>query len=223
MTVDRASASGQLAVVLAKAGQLDDLLTPQTMTAQGEETFRQTFRELRTAVADLEAAIGEREQTSTFAEFFSSVGDSLVRAQRALDAHSQTYLQEVTGHPSLLPAVFRIPTLSADIRFGLEKASQDRLNVIFHSRGSEARELNQQSVHFEIIAAPPPPGALDGDAAGQWRPSFVVSPSARAPILAALELAANVADVKAPERKVLKEEVLPNGDGILIVPDDGEV
>jgi hypothetical protein len=220
MSIDRAAASGHVAVLLQQLLQLQGLVAagPAALAAQDEDAFRRTFRDLRSRVADLEAAIGEREQVSTFAEFFGNVGDALVQAQRALDAHTQTYLQEIALRPNVLPAVFRIPMLSADIRFALEKVSQDRLNVIFHSRGSEARELNQQSVHFEIVAAPPPPGlpGADGTAA-DWRPTVVLSPSEREPVLAALRLAADAAKVTKAEKDVLAAEVLPHPDAILVV------
>lgn len=210
--------SGRIKDLETALGALSTLVPAggEELSVPGEADFRQSFRRLRTLVADLETAIGEREQVSSFAEFFTNVGDALVRAQRSLDVHTQAYLQEVGKRPHLLPAVFRIPTLSADIRFGLEKVADRRLNVIFYSKGSEAREMNQQSVHFEVVAAPPPPGALRENDGSIWRPAPILLPSDREPVLSALRLA--VEDIKLPAqvRKELSDEVLEDFDAVLI-------
>jgi len=91
-----------------------------------------------------------------FSDFFSSVGRSLVEAQKALDGHSETYLERIRGRPHILPSVFRIPKLSAEIKFALKEVKAEKINLIFYSTKDEAEKQHQQSVQFDIVSVPPP-------------------------------------------------------------------
>ena len=228
MPLDARAVSDQANVVTGGALQLSTIFSerPPTATAvltvEEETRVREAVRALHASLADLETMVGEREAASEFSDFFSAVGNALVRAQRALDTQTQSYLVDVSQRPHLLPAVFRIPALTADIKFALEKATKEELRLIFHSGSREAREQNQQSVHFEVVAAPPPPGILQDPAAGAWRPALVLSFAERTRILSALQIAAGSAKFPNAEKDALQQKVLPDPDGILIFRGDSD-
>jgi hypothetical protein len=117
----------------------------------------------------------------SFAEFFEQVGAGLVEAQRRIDELSLDYLKSVRGQPLLTPSVFRIPRLAAQVKFALERADEKSVGFVFFQDRDSAQSMNQQTVDFEIVAAPPPPGAMAAETTGP-----VVARELRAGILTAL-------------------------------------
>lgn len=97
-----------------------------------------------------------KEEVVLFSDFFSYVGRSLVEAQKTLDGHSETYLERIRGRPHILPSVFRIPKLSAEIKFAFKEVKDEKVNLIFYSTKEEAEKQHQQSVQFDIVSVPPP-------------------------------------------------------------------
>lgn len=113
---------------------------------------------------DADAPGGSDGPDSTSLEdFFSRVGSSLVSAQRQLDQRSREYLSELdaAGAGSDMGTLYRIPKVSAELKFALEKVDKDGVNLLIHKQGSEASTLNQQSVQFEITAVPAPATTLE--------------------------------------------------------------
>lgn len=95
-----------------------------------------------------------------FDAFFGEIADGFVNAQSKLDAASAEYLKQVSTQPHVLPSVFRMPKLNADLKFALEKKEGKAIQLLFFKNESTTTNLNEQSVHFEIVAAPPPVGLL---------------------------------------------------------------
>ena len=98
----------------------------------------------------------EQVASFNFSEFFQKVGQGLVNAQRKMDAESLTYLQEVSVQPHVLPSIFRIPKLSANVKFAWTKESDQGFSIIFYKDESKDQTLNQQSVEFDIVSVPAP-------------------------------------------------------------------
>jgi hypothetical protein len=96
---------------------------------------------------------------STFDEFFSGVATSFANAQHTLDQRTSEYLAEIKGRPELMPTAFRVAKVAADMKFAIEKVDSTSVGVIFYKDTSSTTVQNQQSVHFEMVAAPTPPGA----------------------------------------------------------------
>jgi hypothetical protein len=139
-----------------------------------------------------------------FAEFFEQVGAGLVEAQRKIDELSLDYLKTVRGQPLLTPSVFRIPRMSAQVKFALEKADEKTVGFVFFQDRDTAQSMNQQTVEFEIVAAPPPPGALGPSDV----PGHVIAREVRAEVLTALA-AANLAGAG-------RSSALENADRVVI-------
>lgn len=93
-----------------------------------------------------------------FDGFFTEVAEGFINAQSKLDEASAEYLKQVSDKPHVLPSVFRMPKLDADMKFALEKQTGKGIQLLFFKNESTTTNLNEQSVHFEIVAAPPPAG-----------------------------------------------------------------
>ncbi|HEX7312732.1 MAG TPA: hypothetical protein VF297_02365 [Pyrinomonadaceae bacterium] len=92
--------------------------------------------------------------------FFASVANGYIKAQTNLDLASSDYLKASLGKPHVLPSVFRIPKLSAEVKFALNEISSETVNLIFFKNQTSSEARNEQTVQFEIVAAPPPPGVV---------------------------------------------------------------
>ncbi len=97
-----------------------------------------------------------KESEFNFSEFFERVGQGLVDAQRKMDAESLVYLKEVAVQPHVLPSIFRIPKLKANVKFGLTEAKGNTVGIIFYKDETKEQTLNQQSVEFDIVSVPAP-------------------------------------------------------------------
>ena len=103
--------------------------------------------------------VPKNAHSSTLEEFFGRVGDSLITAQRQLDQRAQHQLSETVaggGSPDLA-TLYRIPKVSAELKFALEEVGTGGINLLIYRQGTEASTLNQQTVQFEIAAVPAPP------------------------------------------------------------------
>ena len=134
---------------LAKSG--DELSAAQTKEALD------WFEKLYDNVMVLAEKMTREGQVSEFGRFFSAVGDSLVRAQQEMDRKSAVYIEETRNHPHALPSTFRIPKISADIKFALQSVQGSKVNLLFYSKHKQSEEKHEQSLKFDIVAAPPPP------------------------------------------------------------------
>lgn len=92
-----------------------------------------------------------------FADFLSDIGYSVVDTQRQLDEQSRVYLEEIKPSNHINPAVYRIPKVSASIKFGMRKSKKTGFNLIVAQRSQEDERRLNQSLEFEILSVPPPP------------------------------------------------------------------
>ena len=95
-----------------------------------------------------------------FSQFLSNIGTAMLDTQRELDAQSLTYLQENSQNRHVLPSIFRLPKLSAEMKFALEKQDEKTVNLVFFKNQTMAKEMHQQSIKFDLVSAPPPPDAM---------------------------------------------------------------
>ena len=107
--------------------------------------------------AEVEPAVqlakgGETEKRSptSISVFLQSVGKAVIEAQGELDK-SLTAPDNTNAS-----AAYRIPKLSAEIAFEVEKADESGVNILLASRSSSERESLKQKVCFDIVAVPLP-------------------------------------------------------------------
>ncbi len=153
------------------------------------------------------------EGTSTdFAEFLTTTGAALVATQRQLDTQSKAYLDSLAGSPHVLPSVFRIPKLSGEMKFALERVAGQKLNLVFYGKEEKNTALNQQSMSFEIVSAPPPPEFMQKLLTVAPRLELVLALPERERIMAVVQ----ASDL---EPKLLPQaDMLEHPDEVLITP-----
>ena len=88
------------------------------------------------------------------------ISKSVVRAQEMLDGESERYIREAKGRPHALPSLFRMPKVTAQMKFGLDVSEGGGLNLLFYSRKHETTTRNEQAIEFEVISVPAPPDVL---------------------------------------------------------------
>jgi hypothetical protein len=152
-----------------------------------------------------------------FSAFFSSVGRALVDAQELLDRHSEDYLRSIGGRSHILPSVFRIPKLSAEIKFALKEATGEKVNLVFYSTQSEAETLHQQSVQFDIVSIPPP--HVQNMTGLAPRVGLILSSPSREAVFEGITKFLLPGDLEGEqtEKQVQKSYLLKNRDQVLIV------
>lgn len=121
----------------------------------------------------------------TFDEFLTNVGSAMLDAQKKLDTASAQYLKDTGNQPNVLPSVFRLPKLSASMKFAFDEVKTDKLNLVFYSSGSQESNQHQQQVDFEIVSAPAPLEAVNEARRSAPRLDLVLSPTERARVLSA--------------------------------------
>jgi hypothetical protein len=94
-----------------------------------------------------------------FEEFIQRMSLGVVRAQEKLDEESAGYLTAIADKPHVLPAIFRVPKLSAQMKFALKVDASKKLNLLFFSKTDQTESQNEQSIDFEVVNVPAPPGA----------------------------------------------------------------
>lgn len=123
------------------------------------------------------------------ATFLEGMANSMVSIQRRLDAHNTEYLTSALSDPAVVPAQFRMPRLSAELHFALEKFDSKGWDILIYEKANEARELHQQTLTAEMVAAPPPPELLESLRAVTPLVSLVLAPSERTQIRLLVEQA----------------------------------
>lgn len=164
---------------------------------------------------------------SNLDEFFVSVANGYIRAQQNLDTASAEYLRMSLGQPHVLPSIFKIPKLTAEVKFALEKIDKETVGIIFHKTHTSSATLNEQTVHFDIVAAPPPPGVVaQPPTDALMSPVFVTtvfSKSRRAEIFDAIrkyKLPGN-SDAQT-DAKLDRPNLLQDPDAVIILTLDGD-
>jgi len=120
---------------------------------------------VRVAYQALVGLAGAQSSTD-LGDFMRSVGVAVVDAQRQLDTASKQYVREIVAGDTeslgamVQPAVYRLPKVSAAVKFAFESIDSQRVGLIFYSDTETAKSSHQQSIEFEIVAVPPTPEAL---------------------------------------------------------------
>jgi hypothetical protein len=118
-----------------------------------------------------------------FADFLHEIGDAMVQAQATLDLASDRY-SHGTG-PLVAPTSYRIPKMTAALRFALERNEDRGFNLLIYSSRSSERELNQQTLDLELVAVPAAPDFVADLEARRPRLSLLTGPTERAALVAA--------------------------------------
>ncbi|HAB15914.1 MAG TPA: hypothetical protein PLX89_20720 [Verrucomicrobiota bacterium] len=159
------------AVDEAKPGQLqparDKLEEAENKVAEALETLRFSVGTPSGSEGGNQTAPGTSQTPTTksesgleesFGKFIESVGSSVAEAQKQLDQQARESFGKTSGADGpLLPTLYRIPKLTADVKFAFTKKGEEKLNLVFYSKAEEASTLHQQSISFEIAAIPLPP------------------------------------------------------------------
>ena len=175
-------AYGNINISMYDLGQLvHEVKAGEIVSDADLEKLRSVADGLRRRMSDLEQLLGGAADVggdvAEFAEFFRTVASGVVDAQRKLDLESTTYLEEIRGKGHLLPTTFRIPKVSAEIKFGFQSVAGTRLNLIFYGDSAEKTSRNEQSMRFDIVAAPLMPESRAELAAGTEEPrGFAMAP-----------------------------------------------
>lgn len=196
------------------AARISDLAKNDKLTPEQTKEALSCFEKLYDNVMVLAEKMTREGQVSEFGKFFSAVGDSLVRAQTEMDRKSAVYIEETRNHPHALPSTFRIPKISADIKFALQSVQGSKVNLLFYSKHKQSQEQHEQRLKFDIVAAPPPPEITEKilkrtlDTGALPAVSFISNPVDRKKILTAI-----IDTTKGIVRRLFKQ----NADRVLIV------
>ncbi len=95
----------------------------------------------------------------SFESFINRIGRGLVAAQEMLDAQSAEYLTATAAQPHILPSIFRVPKITAQMKFALRVEKGQDLNLLFFSKRDQTESQNEQAIDFEVVSVPAPPGA----------------------------------------------------------------
>ncbi len=139
---------------------LDDIEELMTSVAKNVSE-KKKLRELNPKLGKLKNTahliINSIQHEMDFGSFLTDIGDSIIKTQQNLDTKSKQYLKQIKQEPHIQPAIFRIPKVSAEIKFALSKIKGKGFNVIFAKKKSEEETSLNQSLNFEILSVPPPP------------------------------------------------------------------
>lgn len=183
-------------------GQLDQKsealaeLVKKVKNAALKKKLGDAFGELEDAIQQLELAVGVPEdgggepalalaaagsppdaddlgpkRRMELGKFMREMGESLVTAQHDLDERSR---RDIRDSENPIPTFYRIPKLSAEVRFAFDADEEEGLNVFFYKRINTAKVAHQQAVQFEVVAVPPPPEMLAELRAGAPRLALVL-------------------------------------------------
>lgn len=155
---------------------------------------------------------------TSFSSFIQSVGTSLSMAQDSLDSQARESFKASAGAGGpLLPTLYRIPKLSAEVKFAFDKTTEKGLNLLFFSKKDQASEAHQQSIAFDIVATPPPPELLERLKRDVPTLQLVLAPSLRQAVLEGIQrfrdLRRELGDVKPKKLEQLELAHLPGPQG----------
>ena len=149
-------------------------------------------------------------------DFFESVTDSVVNAQRQLNTWSLAYAREAQS-TSIPPALYSIPTVKAEVKLGFAKDEHSNLVVKVFGSPEEQSSYGESTVSFDIVASPPPPGATDFKAP---IPPFLVVESERNAVFDAI---APALDGAARNRAVVIRNPSGQNACLAMIPGEGKV
>ena len=133
---------------------------------------------------DALAEVIDADQDTEFSEFMGEIGSSVVQAQRTMDDQSRQYVSDARSDGVIPPSIFRIPKVTAEMRFEL---SHRGLLVKAFKGSKKSEETLEQSMKLEVQAVPAPPEllkAIQGVASPEI--DFVLEPGVRQAVLTAV-------------------------------------
>lgn len=116
------------------------------------------FRQLLPAVTPQVIAAEPKPEAIAFQDFMGNIAEAMVEAQDKLDLESSKYLAGISGKPHILPSIFRVPKVSAQMKFALEVEQGKKINLLFYSNSQSSNTRNEQGIDFELVSVPAPPG-----------------------------------------------------------------
>ncbi len=134
----------------------------------------------------------------SFEQFLTSVGGAMLNAQKQLDAKSAEYLAQTSSQPHIAPTVFRLPKLTAAMKFAFDKVDDQRMNLVFYSSGSQESSQHQQQIEFDIVSAPAPLESVGELRKKAPRLDLILDPAERARVFEA----ASAANPKRPTSRL---------------------
>lgn len=181
--IAKVNVQARLTDLITSVGAFEDSVAGHASTTLDPADLAERFGEVESA---LDALRGELEIASSRArseDFLEGMVHSMVRVRGKLDEENRRTLERVRADPNHDPSLLRMPRMTAELRFALEKVSKEGWDVLVYSSGSEARELNQQTLTAEIVSVPPTPEMI---AATRHRApvSLVLDPDLRSALLA---------------------------------------
>jgi hypothetical protein len=128
------------------------------------------------------------EEQTQMQQFFTDIAQSLIDAQQQLNLRSIEYLK----HLALLevhipPAYFAIPSVKADLKVGFGQSEKKGVNLILFNKESQRKDYGESTLSFELVAAPPPPGAMPAGGFLVPIPGFLVLGDKHAQVLTAIQ------------------------------------
>jgi hypothetical protein len=167
MAIDHVQAKRSAAQLAKATDAVDQIMSDPKKrdTEAGQQQLNALEQQIKAAQGDLVQALGGTPPAtangvpSSFDQFFSAVASSFANAQENLDRKTKEYLASIQNQQEFPPTAFRIAKVSADMKFAVESVDEESVGVIFFKDTSSSDVQNQQEVHFEIVAAPTPPGS----------------------------------------------------------------
>lgn len=127
-------------------------------------------------------------ERADFATSMVGIGASIVKAQQALDTASLDYCRVGRKDAkAVMPTLYRIPKVTACLKFALESIKGRDVNLLFYKNTNEQKELHQQTLELDIVAVPPPPEFIDYLARQLPQLRWVLGLAERAEITSQLE------------------------------------
>jgi hypothetical protein len=109
----------------------------------------------RASISALMAAV----KATTLSDFFSDVSTSMIETQKALNDQSLAYIKGLAAlDVPIPPSFFAIPSVRADMKVGFSQTKGGGINLVLFSSKSQREDFGESTVHFDLVAAPPPPG-----------------------------------------------------------------
>lgn len=122
--------------------------------------------------------LANKSTTLSIGDFFKSIGEGVIEAQKKLDQASEEYVRnalrlnggakksddDADAKNDAMPPVatmFRIPRITAEMKCSFETDSEKKFNVIFYSERNDVRELHQQTVNLEVVSVPVSPDYIN--------------------------------------------------------------
>jgi hypothetical protein len=152
-----------LSEVAAAAGQTGKLADDRLRSLFADDDKKQAFQALAKSAGRSAQEIRSNLQpvitfdaVTSLKEFFENVASSMIEAQKQLDVYSVNYSKEAAV-AKVPAAVYAIPNVHAELRFGFTNLAAKGFNVVLFSTKSQKEEYSESSVSFDLVATAVPP------------------------------------------------------------------